>query len=60
MPSYAQLTACNPQAFMKAGQTYQRMAQGFGRVRAAFGTGLAVHFNGNSAATPCIQAGRLA
>jgi hypothetical protein len=42
MPSYAQLTACNPQAFIEAGQTYQRMAQGFGRVRAAFGKGMAV------------------
>jgi hypothetical protein len=42
MPSYAQLTACNPQAFIEAGQTYQRMAQGFGRVRAAFDKGMAV------------------
>jgi hypothetical protein len=42
MPSYAQLTACNPQAFIEAGQTYQRMAQGFARVRAAFGKGMAV------------------
>src|ERR1700750_2684782 len=42
MPSYAQLTACNPQAFIEAGQTYQRMAAGFGRVRAAFGTAMAV------------------
>ena len=42
MPSYAQLTACNPQAFIEAGQTYQRMAAGFGRVRAAFGKGMAV------------------
>jgi hypothetical protein len=42
MPSYAQLTACNPQAFLDAGQTYQRMAQGFGRVRAAFQQGMAV------------------
>ena len=42
MPSYAQLTACNPQAFIEAGQTYQRMAKGFARVRAAFGKGMAV------------------
>ena len=42
MPSYAQLTACNPHAFIEAGQTYQRMAQGFARVRAAFGKGMAV------------------
>jgi hypothetical protein len=42
MPSYAQLTACDPQAFIEAGQTYQRMAQGFARVRAAFGKGMAV------------------
>jgi hypothetical protein len=42
MPSYAQLTACNPHAFIEAGQTYQRMAQGFGRVRAAFQKGMAV------------------
>ncbi len=42
MPSYAQLVACDPQAFVSAGQTYQRMAQGFGRVRAAFASGMAV------------------
>jgi hypothetical protein len=42
MPSYAQLTACNPHAFIEAGQTYQRMAQGFARVRAAFRQGMAV------------------
>jgi hypothetical protein len=42
MPSYAQLTTCNPQAFIEAGQTYQRMAAGFGRVRATFGTAMAV------------------
>jgi hypothetical protein len=42
MPSYVQLTACNPQAFIEAGQTYQRMAAGFGRVRAAFQQGMAV------------------
>lgn len=42
MPSYAQLSACNPHAFVEAGQTYQRMAQGFARVRAAFQQGLAV------------------
>lgn len=42
MPSYAQLVACNPQAFVDAGTTYQRMAQGFGRVRAAFQQGMAV------------------
>ena len=32
MPSYAQLTACDPHAFIEAGQTYQRMASGFGVV----------------------------
>ena len=42
MPSYAQLSACNPHAFVEAGQTYQRMAQGFGRVRTAFQQGMAV------------------
>jgi hypothetical protein len=42
MPSYAQRSACDPHAFIEAGQTYQRMAQGFGRVRAAFRRGLAV------------------
>jgi hypothetical protein len=42
VPSYAQLSACNPHAFIEAGQTYQRMAQGFGRVRAAFQQGMAV------------------
>lgn len=42
MPTYAQLQACNPQAFTEAGQTYQRMSQGFARVRAAFQQGLAV------------------
>jgi hypothetical protein len=42
MPSYAQLSSCNPHAFVEAGQTYQRMAQGFGRVRAAFQQGMAV------------------
>ena len=42
MPSYAQLTACDPHAFIEAGQTYQRMVQGFGRARAAFQQGLAV------------------
>ena len=42
MPAYAQLTAGNPQAFIEAGQTYQRMAAGFGRVRAAFRAGMAV------------------
>jgi hypothetical protein len=42
MPSYAQLSACDPHAFVEAGQTYQRMAQGFGRVRTAFQQGLAV------------------
>lgn len=42
MPSYAQLSACDPHAFVEAGQTYQRMAQGFGRVRAAFQQGMAV------------------
>lgn len=42
MPSYAQLVACDPQAFVSAGQAYQRMAQGFGRVRAAFQQGMAV------------------
>ena len=51
MPSYAQLTACNPQAFIEAGQTYQRMAQGFGRVRATFGQGLAVLDAGKLIAT---------
>jgi hypothetical protein len=42
MPSYAQLSACDPHAFIEAGQTYQRMAQGFARVRAAFRQGMAV------------------
>jgi hypothetical protein len=42
VPSYAQLAACNPHAFIEAGQTYQRMAQGFGRVRAAFQKGMQV------------------
>lgn len=42
MPTYAQLQACNPQAFVEAGQTYQRMSQGFAKVRAAFGQGMAV------------------
>ena len=42
MPSYAQLSACDPHAFVEAGRTYQRMAQGFGRVRAAFQQGMAV------------------
>jgi hypothetical protein len=42
MPSYAQLSSCDPHAFVEAGQTYQRMAQGFGRVRAAFQQGMAV------------------
>jgi hypothetical protein len=42
MPSYTQLTTCNPHAFIEAGQTYQRMAQGFARVRAAFQQGMAV------------------
>jgi hypothetical protein len=42
MPSYAQLTACNPHAFIEAGQTYQRMAQGFARVQSAFKKGMAV------------------
>jgi hypothetical protein len=42
MPTYAQLTACDPHAFVEAGQTYQRMARGFGTVRAAFQRGLAV------------------
>jgi hypothetical protein len=42
MPSYAQLSACDPHAFLQAGQTYQRMAQGFGRVRTAFQQGMAV------------------
>lgn len=42
MPSYAQLTACNPHAFIEAGQTYQRMAQGFARVQTAFQKGMAV------------------
>ena len=42
MPSYAQLTACNPAAFVEAGQTYQRMAQGFARVRGVFQQGMAV------------------
>jgi hypothetical protein len=42
MPSYAQLTACDPHAFIEAGQTYQRMAAGFGRVRAVFQRGMAV------------------
>lgn len=42
MPSYAQLQACNPHAFVEAGQTYQRMAQGFARVRSAFQQGMAV------------------
>jgi hypothetical protein len=42
MPSYAQLSACNPHAFVEAGQTYQRMAQGFARVRAAFQQGMVV------------------
>lgn len=42
MPSYAQLTTCTPHAFVEAGQTYQRMAQGFARVRAAFQQGQAV------------------
>lgn len=42
MPTYAQLSACNPQAFVDAGTTYQRMAQGFGRVQQAFSRGMAV------------------
>lgn len=42
MPSYAQLSAGNPHAFVEAGQTYQRMAQGFARVRTAFQQGMAV------------------
>lgn len=42
MPTYAQLTACDPHAFVEAGQTYQRMAQGFGKVRAAFQKGMSV------------------
>jgi hypothetical protein len=42
MPSYAQLQACNPHAFTEAGQTYQRMSQGFAKVRAAFQKGMAV------------------
>jgi hypothetical protein len=42
MPSYAQLTACDPHAFIEAGQTYQRMAAGFGRVRTVFQRGMAV------------------
>jgi hypothetical protein len=42
MPSYAQLSACDPHAFIEAGQTYQRMAQGFARVRAVFQQGMAV------------------
>lgn len=42
MPSYAQLVACDAQAFVSAGEAYQRMAQGFGTVRAAFASGMAV------------------
>lgn len=42
MPSYAQLRACDPQSFVEAGRTYQRMAQGFARVRAAFQQAMAV------------------
>lgn len=38
MPTYAQLQACNPQAFTEAGQTYQKMAQGFAKVQHAFST----------------------
>lgn len=42
MPSYAQLVACDAQAFVSAGEAYQRMAQGFGKVRAAFASGMSV------------------
>lgn len=42
MPTYAQLAACNPQAFVEAGTTYQRMAQGFGRVQQVFSRGIQV------------------
>jgi hypothetical protein len=42
MPTYAQLLACNPHAFTEAGQTYQRMAQGFGKVQQTFSQGMKV------------------
>jgi hypothetical protein len=42
MPTYAQLMACNPQAFTEAGQTYQRMAQSFGKVQQVFSAGMKV------------------
>jgi hypothetical protein len=42
MPTYAQLMACNPHAFTEAGQTYQRMAYGFGRAQQAFSAGMKV------------------
>jgi hypothetical protein len=42
VPSFAQLLHCQPQAFIEAGQTYQRMAQGFGTVQQAFSRAAAV------------------
>ena len=40
MPTYAQLLACNPTAFTEAGQTYKRMAEGFGKVQQTFSQGM--------------------
>jgi hypothetical protein len=42
MPSYAQLMACMPQTFVQAGETYRRMAEGFGRVQSIFERGMRV------------------
>jgi hypothetical protein len=42
VPTYAQLLACDPHAFTEAGQTYQRMAQGFGKVQQTFSQGMKV------------------
>ncbi len=36
MVSFQQLMACQPQRFTEAGQTYRRMAEGFGRVEGIF------------------------
>jgi hypothetical protein len=58
MPSYAQLSACDPHAFIEAGQTYQRMAQGFARVRAAFQQGMAVLDANWAGAAKDIMSGR--
>jgi hypothetical protein len=36
MVSFQQLTSCQPQKFSEAGQTYRRMAEGFGKVEGIF------------------------